>query len=220
MAKGFEGKFLDEGYPFLTLGAVTTLDEGLRDPNYEKGTEFYTSLRNHYVEILNDGVQDLSNHYLPYAEKESAYVTAKTDYQRMQMGCAFVSSSLALLILMFLVPLFTEGTTVGEKAMKMRRLDVEEETPTKGRIAFHRAFFPLFIPMVAIFPALLTPGYGASLLSLPLMGPVSVQALAVASLCLLLVDYLLSFFFTKDCGFGLLSRTHLALKEDPYGERA
>lgn len=217
ISKDLDGIFSQEGYPFLQEESAKILDEGLRNEDYKPGQNLKTKLVTRYLELLKKGAADLSTNYQPYLEAESAYLQKRNDFSRIQIAVAVLSSFVSGLILLFILPICNENRTIGQLVLKLDSENENGDPPSRGKSALQHAFFPLLLPMIAIFPVLFTPGFGADLLLCPLTGPLGLIFYASISLILLFIDYLFTFFGVKDTACERLAKTHLKMREGLHG---
>ena len=206
--------FVPDGYPFLTFDCAQTIDEGIRDESYQKGAQMKESFLTLYVTLLNDCAEELASHYLPYAELSGLQKKMTIFLERASALTTLACSLLSLLVFEFIIPLCSEGETLGAKALKLRFADQNGQAPRAGALA--KLFSPslLLFSLVAFLPSLLSFGLASPFSSL--FGPFSLFDLACISLAFACLNELPSFFRTKRSAVEHFARLRLVRKEVPH----
>ena len=202
--------FVSDGYPFFDLECAKTIDEGIRDESYQKGAKAKEAFLHLYVALLSDCAKDLSTHYLPYVELLGKQQRIAASIERALTLSVLACSFLSLVAFQLVIPLCADGRTLGARALKLRFVPQNGNTPRIGDLL--TLFLPslLLLPLVALLPSFFS--FGLASPFSPLLGPLSLFDFACFSLALACLNELPSFFQEKRSALERLAHLYLVQK--------
>lgn len=180
-------------YPYLSLEATTKLNEYLT--NKSSGKDLYDNLFNKFSNALEANIKDLKKNNKAYVKIASSYEEKKNIIYWNYIHVSLISYSIAIFIYFLLFPLiFKNRENPALKLMRFTYIQKDSFAPNR------------------LFPILSTPMYFLSYLCIPLLflfiayrsavveiitmgiiGPISLVHLAIFSASLLVLSYLLMF---------------------------
>lgn len=195
LTQGMENRFVESGFPYLTLESAEAIDESYRNINYTEGMNLRNALQTRYQSLLENAIKELEAGYSPYIEARKAYEQNYKDLWFIKIYESFGAYGLSMIVMFFVLPLvFKNGLTPSCKILKLPYKRVDGYEPRVWNNALHCTILTVEYLLSPVVALLLVYGANASyLLSLSLFGSIPVFTFMIYSFLLMLVSYLISF---------------------------
>ncbi|MBQ4255184.1 MAG: hypothetical protein II721_04205 [Bacilli bacterium] len=195
LTQGMENRFVESGFPYLTLESAEAIDESYRNINYTEGMNLRNAIQTRYQSLLENAIKELEAGYSPYIEARKAYEQNYKDLWFIKIYESFGAYGLSMIVMFFALPLvFKDGLTPSCKILRLPYKRVDGHEPRVWNNALRCIVLTVEYLLSPIVALLLVYGANASyLLSLSLFGSIPVFTLMIYSFLLMLVSYLISF---------------------------